>query len=325
MVTPGPGLPSAPVGTAALPAVPHGHTAVRLGWKFLPAEVRSLVEHQLGGTVVGAVSQDGGFTPGFASVLTTDTGRRGFVKAASKAAQREIAASYAEEARKLALLGDSIPAPRLEWVHEDETWVVLGFEALDARQPRRPWRPAELDRALDLAEEVVATTADPPAALGLKPLVEELPLLVDGWQSVPSSWPHRDEAAALAGRMATLSRDGRFVHCDLRDDNVLLVDDGRTLACDWNWPALGPAWQDTVDLLVSAHGDGLDVDPLLATRPLTRDVAPDDLDAWIAALCGFMLAARQRPVRASSPHLRTHSTWYAEAAWSLLARRRGWA
>jgi aminoglycoside phosphotransferase (APT) family kinase protein len=314
-----------PVGTAAVPAVPHGHNSVRLGWRFLPAEVRALVEERLGGPVVDAVSQDGGFTPGFASVLTAASGERAFVKAASRAAQPEIAASYSEEARKLAILGDAIPAPRLDWVHHDDAWVILGFEAVEARRPRRPWLPDELDRALDLAETIVAATADVPAELGLEPLVEDVPGLVTGWSQVPDDWPHRDEAAELAARMATLSAEGRFVHCDLRDDNILFAADGRTLACDWNWPALGPVWQDTVDLLICAHGDGLDVEPLLETRTLTRDADPDDIDAWIAAICGFMLSARGRPAPTSSPHLRTHSDWYAEAAWSWLAQRRGWA
>jgi hypothetical protein len=297
---------------------------MRLGWKFLPAEVRTLVASRLGGEVVSAVSQDSGFTPGFASVLTTSTGTRGFVKAASRAAQREIAASYAEEARKLSLLGDAVPAPRLEWVHDDGAWVVLGFEALDARQPHRPWRRDELDRALDLAEAIAAATETVPDGLDLEPVVEDLPRLVTGWDDVPEEWPHREEAAALAAGLRDLPAD-RFVHCDLRDDNILFAADGRTLACDWNWPALGPGWQDTVDLLISAHGDGVDVAPFFDHRSLLRDADPDHVDAWIAGMCGFMLSARARPAPRTSPHLRTHSDWYAEAAWSLLAQRRGWA
>src|SRR4051794_38317897 len=188
-------LPLVPLGIHAVPAVPHGRTAVRLGWRFLPAEVRALVEERLGGPVTDAVSQDGGFTPGFASVLTTATGARAFVKAATRAAQPGIAASYDEEARKLEILGEAIPAPRLEWVDQDDAWVVLGFEAVEARQPRRPWRPAELDRALDLAEAISDATADVPAELDLKPLVEDVPALLTGWAGVSEAWPHRDEAA----------------------------------------------------------------------------------------------------------------------------------
>ena len=116
----------------------------------------------------------------------------------------------------------------------------------------------------------------------------------------------------------------RFVHSDLRDDNILVCDDGRTLACDWNWPGLGPVWLDLITLLASAHGDGVPVADHIATHPLTRDVVPGHIDAWLAALCGFMLEARERPSPQSSPYLQTHAFWYAEAAWGLLAERRGW-
>jgi hypothetical protein len=321
-------LPATPVGTTGVPAVPHGRTAVRLGWRFLPREVRDLVEQHLGGPVVDAVSRDSGFTPGFASVLTTGSGHRAFVKAASRAAQPEIAASYAEEARKLKILGDSVPAPRLEWVHDDDAWVVLGIEAVDARQPRRPWRPAELERALDLAEAIAEATRDLPAdllgLLDLKPLHEDIPPILTGWDAVPATWPHHDEAASLARSIAELPHAARFLHCDLRDDNILFVDDGRTLACDWNWPTLGPVWFDLLVLLVSAHGDGIDVTPLLASRELTADTEPDQVDAVLAGLSGFMLSSRGKPAPPSSPYLRAHASWYAEAAWSWLAQRRGW-
>lgn len=314
---------TAPVGCDGVPGVPHGRTALRLEWKFLPREVRALVEDELGSPVVKAESRTSGFTPGFASILTAADGTQAFVKAANKVAQAEIASSYAEEIRKLVLLGDVIPSPALQWFSKDEAWVLLGFEAVIAKQPRRPWRPGELDRALDLAEQIAAATTTVPTGLNLQPLVVDLPDLVTGWQNVDSSWPHHQEAAALAASLADLPAE-RFVHADLRDDNILFATDGRTLACDWNWPALGAVWQDTMDLLISAHGDGLDVEPVLGTRELTRDVLADNIDAWLAGVCGFMLTASQRPVPPTSPHLRTHQRWTAEAAWSWLSGRRGW-
>jgi hypothetical protein len=48
------------------------------------------------------------------------------------------------------------------------------------------------------------------------------------------------------------------------------------------------------------------------------------VDAWLAALAGFMLDAAERPVRSNSPHLRRHAEWYGVAAWSWLCARRGW-
>ena len=51
---------------------------------------------------------------------------------------------------------------------------------------------------------------------------------------------------------------------------------------------------------------------------------PDQVDGWLAMLCGFMLEARDRPVPPTSPYLRVHARWWSEAAWSWLADRRGW-
>ncbi len=90
---------------------PSGRTARRLEWPFLPPNLRAYVEHRCGSPVVDAESQGAGFTPGFASVLTCEDGSRHFVKAASMKAQRMFAVSYREEARKLAALPESVPAP----------------------------------------------------------------------------------------------------------------------------------------------------------------------------------------------------------------------
>ena len=104
-------LPLAPVGTAAVPSVPHGRTALRLEWRFLPKEVRALVEDELGSPVVAAESRTSGFTPGFASVLTGESGAQVFVKAANKVAQAQIAKSYDEEIRKVTRKTANLLAP----------------------------------------------------------------------------------------------------------------------------------------------------------------------------------------------------------------------
>lgn len=316
-------LPLVPVGMRAVPEVPHGQTAMRLEWQFLPKEIRAIVEDELGSPVVAAESRPSGFTPGFASVLTGENGAQVFVKAASKVAQAEIAKAYDEEIRKVIALGDAVPAPRLEWFCREESWVLLGYEAVASRQPGRPWTRADLSRALDLAELIAVPAGELPPELTVTPLLQDLPQLVTGWDMIDAEWPHRDEAAALAASLASLPAD-HLVHADLRDDNILLATDGRTLACDWNWPALGSAWQDSLDLLISAHGDGVDTEAVVRDRERLAAVDPDDLDAWLAGVTGFMLAASLRPVPSTSPYLRVHNRWTAEAAWSWLARRRGW-
>ncbi|HEX4977156.1 MAG TPA: hypothetical protein VFV40_04750 [Nocardioides sp.] len=318
---------SGPQDLATVEAVPHGRTARRLEWAHLPPELRALVEGRLGSPVVRAESQGSGFTPGFASRLTSENGARLFVKAASRKAQGPFAEAYAEEARKIALLPVGIPAPRLLWTHEDELWVVLAFEDVEGRAPRRPWVEAELRACLDALATTAEVTRPALRGLGLRPLTEELPGLVTGWEYVARtdpSWPHLADVRALVADHALDPVADSFVHSDARDDNFLLLADGSALLCDWNWPALGPAWLDAAWLLVSAHGDGLDADALLASHPLTREADPDQVDGWLAMLCGFMLEARDRPVPPTSPYLRVHSRWWSEAAWAWLAERRGW-
>ncbi|MGZ4777124.1 MAG: phosphotransferase [Oryzihumus sp.] len=318
-----------PTAPAPLPQVPHGATARRLEWELLPPTLRRLIEQRLGSPVVETRSAGAGFTPGFASVLVGQDGRRIFVKAASTKAQRPFADAYREEVRKLRGLPPGLPVPRLLWSHEDDLWVVLGLEYVEGANPSRPWRPEQLEACLDTLE-VLADALDPaPAALGLAPLSapDEFGGMVSGWDHVARTmpaWPHREEATALARRHAELLVGEALVHTDARDDNFLVTTGGRALLCDWNWPARGPRWVDSVLLMISAAGDGLDAEELLGRRRLTRDADPEAVDALLALVCGFFLEARTQPVPNSSPWIRVHQDWYAQTAWAWLSRRRGW-
>jgi hypothetical protein len=304
---------------------PHGRTARRLEWSHLPPAVRRLVEERCGDAVVSAESQGGGFTPGFASVLTCADGTRHFVKAASGVAQRSFAASYREEARKLRALPDGVPAPRLLW-SEDDDWVVLGLEYVEATAPRRPWQADELARTLDTLEVVVERLTPVPSGLLLDPIADEFASWPAYWDEV-GSWaelPHADEAADLAAAYAEAVVGDTVVHTDVRDDNVLLAVDGRTLLCDWNWPAVGAAWLDSVALLIGPRGDGLDVEALMAERPLLREVPAEHIDRVLALLCGYFLKSANDPVPPNSPHLREVQRWQGEVVWDWLSERRGW-
>lgn len=292
---------------------------------MLPPALRMQVEQRLGSPVVHAESVRAGFTPGFASALTGRDGQRIFVKAASTKAQRGVADSYREEARKLQALPRQVPAPRLLWTLEDESWVVLGLEHVNAVAPTRPWRRDQLDACLDTLEQVADLLT--PAPLPVASYAEELGELAGAWdhlRRVSPDWPHLEEAAALASRVAEATEGATLVHTDARDDNFLLTGSG-ALLCDWNWPAAGAAWIDTVLLVVSAFGDGLDADAILAERRLTRHVDPEHVDVLLALTAGYFLRSRDRRVPSSSPFLGVHARWYSEVTWAWLSRRRGWA
>jgi hypothetical protein len=275
--------------------------------------------------VVSAESQGGGFTPGFASVLTCADGSRHFVKAASTAAQRMFAASYREEARKLRALPDTIPAPRLLWSVDDD-WVVLGLEYVEATAPHRPWRADELSRCLDMLELVADQLTPVPEGLELDPVADEFAAWPAYWDDVRATAErqHADEAADLAASYADVVAGDTGVHTDVRDDNVLLAVDGRTLLCDWNWPARGASWLDSLIMLIGPRGDGMDVDAVIAGRSLLRDVPADHVDRFLALVCGYFLKSAHDPVPPTSPYLRDVQRWQGEVVWDWLCERRGW-
>jgi aminoglycoside phosphotransferase (APT) family kinase protein len=311
---------------AAIPTTfPHGRTAQRLEWAHLPRAVRAQIEARCGSPVVEAESQRGGFTPGFASVLTCADGSRHFVKAASTAAQRAFAASYREEARKLRALPESVPAPRILWTVEED-WVVLGIEYVESRAPRRPWRADELDLCLDALETVARVLTPAPPGLELDPIGDELAAWPAFWETVRGrhDLPHADEAAALAAGFAGVVSGDTLVHVDVRDDNVLLTTDGRALFCDWNWPAAGAPWLDSLFVLIGPRGDGLDVESVIASRALLRGVPADHIDRVLALVTGYFLGSAGEPVPPTSPYLRDVQRWQGEVVWDWLCERRAW-
>jgi hypothetical protein len=308
--------------------IPYGRTARRLEWSHLPPAVRAAVEQRCGAEVRSATSLNGGFTPGFASVLECEDDSRHFVKAASAVAQRMFAEAYREEARKLVALPAGAPAPRLLWTLDVDDWFVLSTEFVEARPPRRPWRMPELQLCLDMLTAAAPVLTPPPAELGLPPASEELAAWPAFWDRLRTSrpdLPHLEDAAALAGRFVEVMAGETVVHTDVRDDNILLTEDGRALLCDWNWPMVGAAWLDSLFLLIGPRGDGLDVAGVIESHPLLSAVPQEDIDVVLALVTGYFLKSADDPVPPTSPFLRDAQRWQGEVCWDWLGERRGWS
>ncbi|MGL5809544.1 MAG: phosphotransferase family protein [Nocardioides sp.] len=310
-------------------SIPHHATARRLTWRFLPPGLRAAIEEHLGAPVVEAHSQDSGFTPGFASVLTCADRSRHFVKAASVKSQRAFADAYREEARILAGLPVGVPAPRLRWTVDDPelAWVAIGIEYVDGTSPARPWRDEDLAATLDALERVAAALTPSPEPLRLNPIEVEFAEWPSYWEHIAATRPHLihlDDAAALAEAHTEATLGAGVVHTDVRADNVMLDRDGKAWLVDWNFPVTGAGWLDTAFTLIGPRGDGLDVEHLLATRPLTRDVPGEHVDRVLALLVGYFFRHSDQPVPPTSPYLRAHQAWQGKACWEWLCERRGW-
>ncbi|MBA2573517.1 MAG: phosphotransferase [Nocardioidaceae bacterium] len=313
--------------------VPVRATARRPQWRDLPPGVRELISDTVGAAVVAAQSTGTGFTPGFASRLELDDGRDVFVKAASSADDElhgwPLSDAYRDEVRKLSLLPDGIGAPALLWHHDAEVaglrWIIVAFEYVEGAPPRRPWQSDQLHLVLDKLAATAPALTRVPAGLHLERADEHLMADFDERMTLlrestgDSEWLDtveqlcRDDSKLLAGES--------IVHMDLRDDNVLIGPAGDVWFVDWNWPVLGAKWIDLVCLLLSARGDGLDVESMCAGHQLSRDVEPIAIDSLLAVLWSFWGLQITEPVPPGSPHLRDHQTWYEEVTRDWLAER----
>lgn len=316
------------VTTAAGTMIPVRATARRPTWADLPLPLRELVEQLAGARVQDAESAGTGFTPGFASRLDLADGRQVFVKAASSADDDKhgwpLSDAYREEVRKLTALPDGIGAPALLWHRDAEVgglrWIATGYEYVDAVPPRRPWQTQQLGRVLDKLTEIAPALAAVPAGLALEPISAGF---VDGCRErLAAVGTFHDvgfleTVEALCHKATENVAGDSIVHMDFRDDNVLIGPEDGVWIVDWNWPVMGAPWVDLVCLLLSARGDGVDVEELVARHPLSCDVDPASIDSLLAVLWTFWAGAVRQPVPQFSPHLRDHQAWY-------LAVTEGW-
>jgi aminoglycoside phosphotransferase (APT) family kinase protein len=302
-------------------------TGVRIGWRDLPSGVRDAVEAILGGTVVEAVSQPGGFSPGTADRVRTADGRRAFVKAVSPAQNDESPALHRREALVTAALPAAAPTPRLLGCHDDGTWVALVLSDVKGRHPATPWRADELARVMDTLDLLASTLTpspvpDAPSARhslardfgGWRRIAAHPPADLDPW----AAW-HLDELAALADRgLAALDGD-TLVHADIRADNLLLGPRGAVTVVDWPWACRGPVWLDRLLLLVNVRlFGGHDTDPLLSRCATATGADIGDLVAALTGLAGFFADCARLPPPPGLPTVRAFQRAQADVTLSWL-------
>jgi hypothetical protein len=285
-------------------------TGVRIGWHELPQEVRSAVADILGGPVVEAVSQPGGFSPGTADRVRTASGRRAFVKAVSPAQNSRSRELLCAEAGISALLPAWIPAPRLLGCYDNGYWIALALEDIDGRHPRTPWVSGELEAVLATLRTLAARGTPSPLA-DLPSAVEMVADQFEGWRRIaedppadlhPWAAPRLPELVALADRGRVAVAGATLTHLDVRADNLLIGRAGAVTLVDWPWACRGAAWLDTLLLLINVRlYGGHDTDALLA-RHARAD--PADLTGALAGFAGFLADVSRRPAPPGLPTVR---------------------
>jgi aminoglycoside phosphotransferase (APT) family kinase protein len=300
-------------------------TGVRIGWRDLPTPVRGRVERIVGGRVVEAVSQTGGFSPGTADRVRTDDGRRAFVKAVSREISVRSAEMARQEMRITAALPEHAPVPRMLGGFDDGEWVVLVLADVEGVHPRTPWVASEIDAAVTALGELAAALTPAPSLDLLPTAKDSLRDDFAGWDRVAEDPPADlepwvaerlpDLRASAARGLATVSVGDTLMHCDIRADNILVRPDGRMIIVDWPWACTGPAWLDTVLLAMNVLVHGGDADRVIA------GLDPQAVTDVVTGFTGMFRHLCRQPPPPGIPTVRAFQRWQAGALLPWLRAR----
>ena len=303
---------------------------MRVHWNDLPGLIRDAIEERIGGRVVEAVTQAGGFSPGLAARLLLEDGRRIFVKAVSEAANPDSPAMHRREAEVVAAMPHGAPVPRLRWTYENEGWVVLGFEDIDCRHPRLPWQEDDLALVVRSLQEMSVLLT--PSPLESDTAASRFAHGIRGWERALlrretrlDTWAMRnlERLAELEGSAPSAVRGEALLHFDTRADNLLIAD-GRVYVVDWPSACIGAAWVDWVAMIPSVVMQGGPPPQAVLDRFEINDASSAEIDATLCSLAGYFVVRALDPPPPGLPTVRAFQAAQGKVALAWLRERLGW-
>ncbi|MFE3099465.1 phosphotransferase [Nocardia tengchongensis] len=299
-------------------------------WPDLPEPVREAMADRLGGRVVSAVNQRGGYSHGMASVLTLADGSRVFAKAVRDS--DGLARAYRVEATAAQGLSELVSTPAVLFTLDSDGWFVVVFEFVDGRHPDLS-RPNELRAVLALLARMAEALTPSPLA-GIPTVAGKFGPILRSWsrfaeQGAPpdlNPWAvrHLERLADLETRWLDRAGGDTLLHTDLRPDNLLIDTGGSVSVVDWAWPCRGAAWLDLAALAPAIASAGVDPDPILVEHPVTADLDPAAIDSFLCALAGYWSVQSRQSPPPRSPGLRLYQARAAQTSLSWLEFRTRW-
>jgi aminoglycoside phosphotransferase (APT) family kinase protein len=310
---------------------PPPAAGVRVHWNELPGRVRDAIEERIGGRVVEAVTQPGGFSPGLAARLLLEDGRRVFVKAVSESANPDSPAMHRREAQVVAAMPVGTPVPRLHWTYNDDGWVVLGFEDVDGRHPTLPWQEDDLDLVVRSLQELSALLT--PSPIESPTASSRFARNIQGWKRAlvrnedrldPWALRNLERLAELEALAPTAAAGETLLHFDTRADNLLIAQ-GRVYVVDWPSACIGAAWVDWVGMAPSVAMQAGPHPQAFLDRFHIEGASSAEIDAVLCSLAGYFVVGALDPPPPGLPTVRAFQAAQGEVALAWLRERLGWA
>jgi hypothetical protein len=291
--------------------------------------VRRELEKRIGDTVVEAVTQPGGFSPGLAARVLTRGGRRGFVKAVSELANPDTPDLHRREAEVVAAIPVDAPVPRLLWTYDHGGWVALGFEDVDGHNPAQPWRGDELRLVIDGLQRLHEILT--PSPIASTTAADGFATMIKGWQELKESkaplddWSGRniERLIDLEAKTPSVVAGLTLLNFDVRADNILIAGD-RVYFVDWPWARIGAPFVEWVALAPSVYMQGGPAPEELLGMASLGAVKEGAINAVLASITGFFLGHSQRPPPPGIPTVRAFQAAQGEVALAWLRQRTGW-
>ncbi len=302
---------------------------VRVHWAQLPSAVKRAIEERIGGTVVEAITQPGGFSPGLAARVRTSDGRRCFVKAVSELANPETPGMHRREAEVVAALPPEAAVPRLLWSYDEAGWVALGFEDVDGHMPAQPWRDDELRLVVEGLHHL--HDALTPSPIASTTAADGFATRIRGWSELRATrapidqWAarHIDRLEELEAQAPVAAEGDTLLNFDVRGDNMLIADN-KVYFVDWPWARVGAPYVEWLAFAPSVYMQGGPKPSEFLRIVQLRGVADGDIDAVIASLTGFFLAQSRRPPPPGIPTVRAFQAAQGRVALEWLRDRTCW-
>ena len=224
-------------------------------------------------------------------------------------------------------LSERIPAPTLLGSFDDGDWVALVLEDVEGRHPRTPWEAGELS-AVVAALSQLAMAPLSAEQREYKAAGQALARDFAGWRRMsvdppadldPWARERIDELATRADDVLPRMTGESLLHMDIRADNLLVRPGGTVVIVDWPWAARGPAWLDTLSLLVNVNlFGGHDVEALAAAH-VRAD--PATVTGFLVGLTGYFLDAARQPDAPGLPTVRAFQAAQGRTTLDWVRRR----